>query len=67
MTADDGTHETIIVSRPFDQVRPLCACGWQGTTCRSVADAELEADEHERVCLPDPTTLDGALYYTGQK
>jgi hypothetical protein len=39
-------HETIIVRRPFDQARPICTCGWQGTTCDSVADAELEASEH---------------------
>lgn len=39
-------HETIIVSRPFDRVRPICTCGWQGATCGSVADAELEAAAH---------------------
>jgi hypothetical protein len=39
-------HATIIVKRPEDQVRPICTCGWQGTTCRNAADARIEADEH---------------------
>ena len=44
---DEETHETTIVQRPFDQVRPICTCGWLGTTCRNVADAEIEAADHE--------------------
>jgi len=41
-----GEHKVIIVRRPWDQVRPLCSCGWLGTTCRNAADAREEADAH---------------------
>jgi hypothetical protein len=40
-------HATTIVRRPFDQVRPICSCGWLGTSCRNVADAEEEAKRHK--------------------
>ena len=35
-------HKTQIIRRPLDQVRPICTCGWLGTTCRNLADAKLE-------------------------
>ena len=40
-------HEAIVVRRPHGQVRPICSCGWLGTTCKNLADAKLEALEHE--------------------
>ena len=43
-------HATLIVKRPFDQRRPICSCGWQGTTSRNLADAEEEADRHILSC-----------------
>lgn len=39
-------HNVLIVRRPFGQVRPICSCGWLGTTCRNLADAKIEADAH---------------------
>ena len=32
---------------PLVEVRPICSCGWLGTTCRNLADAEIEAERHE--------------------
>jgi len=40
-------HDTMIVRRPNDRVRPICSCGWLGTTCRNLADAEAEAEHHK--------------------
>jgi hypothetical protein len=40
-------HTVIIVRRPADQVRPICSCAWQGTTCRNLADATAEGETHK--------------------